>query len=238
MGGEASYVLGAWRGVDRWRRIWHHGYDCCEGRSRMHMTHIIIDDFLPEPERVRQAALSLTYPPRPERASYPGRNAATALNLDGIEQLVGQIVHERVAPAPQSSHAVPRLALDGDGSRASVHIDFNHWSAMIFLTRPEHCVGGTHFFRHRATGWDRAPVFPGEAEAKGFKNADDAVRSILAADQQDRSKWEETMIAPMRYNRIVLFRGYMWHDAGVSFGDTPENGRLILPLFFENTEVG
>ncbi|WP_291845245.1 DUF6445 family protein [Maricaulis sp.] len=201
----------------------------------MHMTHIIIDDFLPEPERIRQAALSLRYPPRPERASYPGRNAATALNLSGIEQLIEQIVHEPVAPAPQSSHAVPRLALDGDTSRASVHIDFNHWSGMIYLTRPEHCVGGTHFFRHRATGWDRAPVFPGEAEAKGFANADAALKTILDNDQNDPSKWEETMTIPMRYNRIVLFRGYMWHDAGVSFGTTPENGRLILPLFFENT---
>ncbi|WP_300545281.1 DUF6445 family protein [Maricaulis sp.] len=203
----------------------------------MHLTHLIVDDFFSEPHRVREAALSLDYPPRAEGAAYPGRNARHPLVLEGIERLIGDLVHERLVPARNSSHSIPRLALDGADRKASVHIDRNHWSVMIYLTLDEHCRGGTHFFRHRKTGLDRAPLFPGEAEAAGYPNADAAVTDILETGANDRSQWEETMMIPMKFNRMVLFRGYIWHDAGVSFGTGPANGRLILPLFFENAAV-
>lgn len=71
------------------------------------------------------------------------------------------------------------------------------------------------------------------AEQAGYENADTALQTILKSDGNDRSKWEETFMIPMKFNRLILFRGYIWHDAGVSFGTSPENGRLILPIFFE-----
>ena len=199
----------------------------------MHLTHLIIDDFFQDPDAIRRQALSLAYPPRPPRAAYPGRNAEAPLTLPGLDRLVGEIVHEPVMAADYASHCVPRIALQGDVATANVHIDFNHWSAIVYLTPDEHCQDGTHFFRHRATGLDRAPVFPGEAEAAGFGSSREAVKSILDADGADPAAWERTMTIPMKYNRLALFRGYLWHDAGTSFGDRAETGRLILPFFFE-----
>ena len=199
----------------------------------MHLTHLIIDDFFNNADEIRNAALRMTFPPRPDRAYYPGRNAAQPLGLPGIEKLISDIVHEPLQPARHYSYSVPRIALEGDESRASIHADFCHWSGIVFLTPDRHCQGGTHFYRHRKTGWERAPVFPGEAEEKGFATPDAAMKAVLA-ESNDASKWEETMMIPMKYNRLVLFRGYMWHDAGKSFGAAPEEARLILPLFFEN----
>lgn len=206
----------------------------------MHLTHLVIDDFFDRPDEIRQQALATTFPPRPEQAYYPGRNAGQQIPLPGIERLVSDLVHEPVKPIPfpKTSHCYPRLALAGDERGASVHVDFAHWSGIIFLTPDTHCQGGTHFFRHKRTGWEMAPVWPGMAEQAGYENADIALQSILKDDGADRSKWEQTMTLPMKYNRLILFRGYLWHDAGISFGSIPDEGRLILPLFFETMNPG
>ncbi len=201
----------------------------------MHLTHLIIDDFLPNAVDARNQALSMTYPPRKPDENFPGRNASQALNFADIEKLIGQIVHEELAPVAHLSHQVPRLALEGDTSNSHVHLDNCHWSGLLYLSLDEHCQGGTHFFRHKKTGWDMAPIWPGMAEKAGYSSSQDAISSILKDDIYDAEKWTETMMIPMRFNRLVIFRGYKWHDAGVSFGTEPENGRLIIPFFFRNT---
>ena len=40
------------------------------------------------------------------------------------------------------------------------------------------------------------------------------------------------MTVPMRYNRLVLLRPWLWHTAGPGFGDNLENGRLVYLMFF------
>lgn len=202
------------------------------------MTHVVIDDFFNDPHAIRETALSLAYPARPEGALYPGRNAGAALSFPGIERLVGSIVHEPLVPAPNTSYGHPRIALEGDRAGVSVHIDICHWSAIAYLSLDEHCRGGTHFFRHKATGLDMAPVFPEMAKAAGYPDSRTALERMQTESSRHREHWDEVMMIPMKFNRIVIFRGYLWHDAGVSFGDRPENARLILPFFFRNTEVG
>ncbi|MEM7638198.1 MAG: DUF6445 family protein [Pseudomonadota bacterium] len=199
----------------------------------MQLQHIIIDDFFDQPDDIRRRALASDFPARHEKEVYPGRNSSSEIPLPGIERLVSSLVNERVVPAQNSSHQRPRLALEGDlGQGMSVHMDMCHWSGIIYLTPDAHCQGGTHFFRHKKTGWEMAPVWPGMAETAGFATPDEALKSVMA-DSTQPDAWEETMKLPMKYNRLVLFRGYLWHDAGRSFGTTPETGRLIMPLFFE-----
>ena len=40
------------------------------------------------------------------------------------------------------------------------------------------------------------------------------------------------MSVPMRFNRLVLLRPWLWHTAGAGFGDRLENGRLVYLMFF------
>ena len=55
----------------------------------------------------------------------------------------------------------------------------------------------------------------------------------VARDGKDRAKWEATMTVPMRFNRLILFRPWMWHSFTENFGDSMESGRLIQVFFFE-----
>ena len=61
--------------------------------------------------------------------------------------------------------------------------------------------------------------------------------SSIGEDSLDDSKWEMTMRVPMRFNRLILLRPWLWHTAGESFGDTLENGRLVYLMFFESSRA-
>ena len=57
-------------------------------------------------------------------------------------------------------------------------------------------------------------------------------KKILEKDAGDRSKWELLTTVPMRFNRLVLLRPWLWHTSGPGFGNSVENGRLIYVMFF------
>jgi hypothetical protein len=180
---------------------------------------------------VRNAALQLTYPDL--QGAFPGRNSLQRLTIDGLEEQVSRIVGEPLVPiSPLQSHAKCRITLAADVGRAKVHIDQAFWSGILYLSRPEDCRGGTEFFRHRRTNTDRAPVSVEELNAMGYATMDELHADIIERDSVDDSAWEMTMQVPMRFNRLVLLRPWLWHTAGEAFGDSMENGRLVYLMFF------
>jgi hypothetical protein len=197
---------------------------------------IIVDDFISDPHGLRKAGLDLNYGKM--SGAFPGRNSDQRINVTGLDQQASRLVGEALKgqPAPQS-HGKFRLSLANDKGTAKVHVDPSHWSGILYLSRPEDCRGGTEFFRHLPTGTERAPYNNEEAAGYGFGSAKDMVRSILDTDSSNDSKWEMTMRVPMRFNRLILLRPWLWHTAGESFGDTPENGRLVYLMFFSSAQA-
>lgn len=196
---------------------------------------IIVDDFLDNAQALREAALRLTYPP--QEGTFPGRNSVERINIEGLAQQVSRLVGEPLeAMPPPQSHGKSRITLAADKGKAKVHVDPAHWSGILYLSRPQDCQGGTEFFRHRATNTDRAPYNDHEAAALGFTSAKGMVDEILKRDGTDDSKWEMTHRVPMRFNRLLLLRPWLWHTAGENFGDTLENGRLVYLMFFASSQ--
>lgn len=197
----------------------------------MYRSVLIVDDFLDNAEAFRARALSLDYPP--QEGAFPGRNSLQRINLDGIADMAGALVGERLAiPHPPQSHAKTRLTLASDKGRGKVHIDRSHWSAILYLSRPEDCLGGTEFFRHRATGLDRFPLTREDLDQAGFADFAEAHRVLIERDGTDNAAWDLTMSVPMRFNRLVMLRPWLFHTAGPGFGTHAENGRLVYLLFF------
>ncbi len=192
---------------------------------------IIVDDFLDNAHGLRDAALRLTYPD--QTGVFPGRNSAERIDIDGLAQQVSHLVGEPVQPMPPTqAHAKCRITLARDVGQAKVHVDTAHWSGILYLSRPEDCSGGTEFFRHLPTNSDRAPYDDKEAAAHGYSSAHRMIADILETDSLDESKWEMTMRVPMRFNRLVLLRPWLWHTAGRAFGDGMDSGRLVYLMFF------
>ena len=193
---------------------------------------IIFDDFLANPHDVRDLALRLNFPEPEKQMPYPGRNSRQKLVIEGLDDVVSRYLGEPVKPAPNTGHGHCRITLAKDKGRGDVHIDTGDWSGILYLTLPEDCRGGTDFFRHKETGTDRAPITQPELEAMGFATFAEMVQKIIKPDGTDRDKWEHIMQIPMRFNRLVLLRPWLWHSPGSGFGDDRNNGRLIYLMFY------
>ena len=197
----------------------------------MPTTTVIVDDFFDSAVQLREAALRLDYPD--VQGKFPGRNSQQRLQLEGLDQEVSRLVGEPlVSMPPPQAHGKFRIATAGDVGSAKVHVDTAHWSGILYLSRPEDCRGGTEFFRHRATNSDRGQVSDEEAQAQGYAGARQMISDILERDTMNDDAWELTMRVPMRFNRLVLLRPWLWHTAGEAFGDSLANGRLIYLMFF------
>ncbi len=193
---------------------------------------IVVDDFLSHPERMRSDALALDYPHL--QGPFPGRNSLQRLELPGLAEAVMGLTGERLKPLdPPMSHMKCRLTLASDPADAQVHIDPGYWSGILYLSRSQDCRGGTRFFRHRRSGTERAPLTQAECEAMGFPDAKAMQAHMIERDGRIPSAWEQVMEVPMRFNRLVLLRPWLWHTASPGFGDSAQNGRLIYVMFFQ-----
>lgn len=203
----------------------------------MELSYLIIDDFLKDPDAVRNHALGLDYPTPTGTHYYPGKMSEQRFALPNIDQIISQLVHEPVRGLnpkdPQNHHCRVRLTLDGEEGLKNVHIDQCHWSGLLYLSREEDCTGGTDFFRHKATGSDRAPLTLQEMQEMGFKDASDVWQNLIHKDSNREEAWEHRMRIPMKYNRLVLLRPYFWHAPTPGFGKNLQDGRLVYLLFFE-----
>ena len=192
---------------------------------------IIVDDFLDNAAALREAALRLDYPPQGN--TYPGRNSSQRIDIEGLTAQVSRLVGEPLAPMPPpEAHGKFRVTLAGDTGTGKVHVDKAHWSGILYLSLPADCRGGTEFFRHLPTGTERVPYDEAELRALGYDSMSALIQDTVRRDGTDDSKWEMTMRVPMRFNRLLLLRPWLWHTAGEAFGDRPENGRLVYLMFF------
>lgn len=195
---------------------------------------IVLDDFLSDPAIARRAALRLDYDPAKKHGNYPGTLSTEPLEIPGLNETVSGLAGMSLAGDPATTHLHCRLTRRGDSGVTGVHIDPCAFSGILYLSRPEDCRGGTEFYRHRRTGLDRVPRKADEIRAAGYSDINALVEDVVNRDTNKPSRWERTMTVPMRYNRLILFDPWLFHDAAAGFGSSAENGRLVVLMFFAN----
>lgn len=201
----------------------------------MRTSILVVDDFYEDPHRVREQVSRLDFPRPPAQRNYPGRNSAVRFLPEGLDEVVSALVRERVVGSKHNVHGHFRLSLAGEDAQRSyyVHVDGDaHWSGILYLTLPQHCRGGTEFYRHRETNSDQTLIRNEEARARGYRDCVAYASAVIERDGNDLSRWEHLMTIPMRFNRLILFRPWFWHTAGESFGTGIEDGRLVQLFFF------
>ena len=197
---------------------------------------LIVDDFLADPWAARRAALGLDYDPARQHGNFPGLNSTTALDTAALDTAVSRLLGVTLGPSPGTQHGHCRLTMKGAKGKSGVHIDPASYSGILYLSRPEDCArpdaGGTDFFRHKRTGLEYVPQDPARIAASGYSDINALVEDVVNKDTTLPAKWERTLRIPARFNRLLLFSPWQFHNAAPGFGRTPEDARLVMLLFF------
>lgn len=193
---------------------------------------LVIDDFLADPMAARRASLALDYDPDNKHGNYPGHISTEPLVVEGLDERIGKIINAPVKAAENTSHMHCRVTLRGDKGRSGVHIDPAFYSGILYLSLPEHCKGGTEFFRHKRTGLERVPTDLPAIQKAGYVDINALIEDVVNKDTSQPAKWIREMTVPMRFNRLILFSPWLFHNSGKAFGKTPEDGRLVQLMFF------
>ncbi|MEQ8411951.1 MAG: DUF6445 family protein [Erythrobacter sp.] len=197
----------------------------------------IFDDFLKDPWAVRCAGLALDYDPERQHGNFAGLNSSTPFGTEMIDETVSRLLGVKVRGARGTQHGHLRVTRKGDTGHSGVHIDPAFLSGILYLSRPEDCAkpkaGGTDFFRHKRTGLEFVPRDADRIARAGYADINALIDDVVNADTGHPAKWERVMRVPARFNRLLLFSPWQFHNAAPGFGSTAEEARLVMLLFFE-----
>jgi len=176
-------------------------------------TVVIVDDYYPDPDAMRRFALAQEFA---VSGNYPGmrtKSFATDEDRRKFESILGR----KITYFPEGYNGSFQI-VTGD-LKSWIHRDLTRYGAVAFLSPNPPVNSGTILYRHRATGLLRART----------KEEED----LLNLDANDESKWEVIDRIGNKYNRLVLFDGFLSHKSDTYFGSDKESGRLFQTFFFD-----
>jgi hypothetical protein len=186
---------------------------------------ISIADFYNNPDEVRAFAMSQEFG---ESGNYPGRRTKPFLNdsikqviQDNIRPFAGEVTFwgDISSGAFQYTTAYDKSWIHSDG--------ITNWAGVCYLTPDAPLSAGTGLFRHKQTGlrgWTYNDHTKEETES-----------SLTYTECMDYTKWEMVDRIGNVYNRLILYRGDLFHVSLDYFGKGLQDGRLFQTFFF-NTE--
>lgn len=193
----------------------------------------IVDDFYTNPDEVRQYALSLTKNDTSD-GNYAGiMTNDTFLTQEHIE-MISRLVGHPVVPSTSFTGKF-RFTKEKDEYKQDIHFDPGDnncaWAGVVYLTPDVENVEGTIFWKHKRTNLESIPRTLEGINQHGWKDQKD-LKFFLETDGIDHSLWNKTMSVPYKYNRLVLFRPWMFHSPGPAFGNTIKTSRLVQTFFW------
>lgn len=151
--------------------------------------------------------------------TYPGITMLPAWMI--VEVLQG--VRKMMGWSPICRTIFARLSLAGTKAPHQAHTDnsMGQYSLMLYLNRPEDCCGGTALLQHW-NGMERAPTEQADVD-------------LAMRDTNIHSAWSPMLDVAMKTNRAFIFAADLFHRAEPvgGFGSTPQDGRLVLTMFFD-----
>ena len=190
---------------------------------------VVFDGFFANPHELRGLALEQRFEPVAETL-FPGERVEVPFDHRHIIDHLSAFVDWDLSTSASECHFNIFTLKDADRSPSQrvPHVDTikrRVLVALTYLNLPDQCRGGTGFYIHLPSGSDRVgPTCP----------------ETLIADLYDPPKptdWECIRTIEMRFNRVVVYGGNLFHSATVSdkdFGAAPEARRLTMSLVMES----
>ena len=203
---------------------------------------IVVDDFYDDPDSVRKLALETDYVPYGRYWFASALWVKTGAALDGGDYFHGfrhndASVVEKLSKCVMAEIDMETWETMGDGWNGAFHYKLNNtltggdgihhhwkpldvaygWSGLVYLSDDDDPSpdNGTSIWRDLETGKcvakDHDAFFDRNVEAK---------------------RWEKVLDVQPKFNRLVLFRCDVFHQAGWGFGDSLSNARLFQTFFF------
>ncbi len=185
---------------------------------------IVLDGVLRDVDAVRSAALDLSY--AEADSYYPGVTAAPDWDPAPLAAALRPYLE---APADLPAirlwcSMVTKRAAELTPEQSVPHWDGAATGGVLYLNPPAQCWGGTAFYRHRATGLVAAPsemTIPLYLLMRrhGFERYQDFIAWVKRAPADptgfvldSTDDWELIELVEMRYNRLVMFDGCLFHS--------------------------
>jgi hypothetical protein len=185
---------------------------------------IIVDNFYRNVDEVREFALQQDFN---VDGNYPGHRTKSFMNqsiADNISEIIGAEMDWDPENFKDSYSGAFQYTTQDD--RTWIHADrWNTWAGVCYLTPNAPVSGGTGIFRHKESGLSNAPTFE-----DGTRN--DELLDLIYEDARDYTKWDMTSMVGNIYNRLVLYRGDLFHASLDYFGRNLYDGRLFQTFFF------
>lgn len=193
----------------------------------------IVDNFYTDPDQIRNYALTMNRGTESD-GNYAGvMTNDTFLTQEHLD-IIGELVGQKVIPSTIFTGKF-RFTKEGDESKQDIHFDPGDnncaWAGVVYLTPNVTQTDGTIFWKHKRTGLESIPRNLEGINQYGWKDVND-LKQFLETEGNDHSLWEKTFTVPYKYNRLVLFRPWMFHSPGPAFGDTLESSRSVQTFFW------
>jgi Family of unknown function (DUF6445) len=189
----------------------------------------IFDDFVPDPERIRQSALRSGFGSwRPNKGDV-GLDAYAGMNFWGEHSILIRGLYRRLGPVFPNTmfFRVTNPATD----KALVHSDraSGTHTALVYLS-PPHAGSGTGFYRHRETGLTEMPSLEDLMKDRPFFER--LYSHMLAASDE---YWERYDFVEARPNRCVVFDAPRFHCRlpKEGYGTDDASSRMVWACHFE-----
>lgn len=190
----------------------------------MDVNVICVDNFYSDVDDVRSMALNMEFG---VRGNYPGQRTEPVFNQE-VKDIIGNIIRPYAGEITMwNSEYTGAFQYTTASDRSWVHADqTTSWAGVLYLTPGAPLSGGTGLFRHKETGLNMAPKLE-----NGLYDME--VLDEIYKDSQDMTKWEMTNFVGNVYNRLILYRGDIFHTSLDYFGRNKEDGRLFQTFFFD-----
>lgn len=198
----------------------------------MNQRYYIVDNFYNDPDDIRRIALSMEKNDNTD-GNYGGIMTKDSFLTKEHLEVLSQLVGENVTPSTGFTGKF-RFTQEHETHKQDIHFDPGDnncaWAGVIYLTPNITNTEGTIFWKHKRTGLEDIPrTFEG-INRYGWTGVPD-LKVFLETEGTDHNLWEKTFQVPYRYNRLVLFRPWMFHSPGPAFGNSLETARSIQTLF-------
>jgi hypothetical protein len=205
---------------------------------------VIKDEFYPNPDEVREKALSMFFRPgrREKSTNFPGRRTMSTFSQENFIYCRNQweyLLNGKMQYFPRgNSNTAFTLALEEDADYNWVHHDCSGYlenttnqmkgkayAAVVYLNPEDDNTKGTALFRSKQTGLIKKSESL-KKPAFGFKQ-----------EWKEDKDWELHTYVGNLYNRCILYPADYWHAPYCAgFGYNKDNGRLVQVGFFTINE--